>query len=109
MSHYLQYLPDKELITKSDEFNNNFYLVEENLSALGFSTNNKKIIYMILSAILNLGNIRFDASATSDSIKIDADSCNSLHNAAELLKVDECELENVLINHIREVGKLQIK
>lgn len=63
---------------------------------------------MVLSAILNLGNIQFDASPNDDScIKID--SRNFLTNAAALLKVDEMELENALTTHAGEIGKSIIK
>lgn len=41
-------------------FNENFHLVDENLSALDFSTNDKRTIFMVLSAILNLGNVQFE-------------------------------------------------
>lgn len=84
-------------------FKNKFQLVDENLSAVGFTTNQKQIIYMILSAVLNLGNIQFDSLTNEDGIYIEATSRNFLHNAAALLKVDELELEGVLISHIREV------
>lgn len=83
--------------------------MDENFSKFGFSTNHKQVIYMVLSAILNLGNIQFDTLTNGDSINIKVESRNFLCNAAALLKVDELELESVLTSHIREVGKLQIK
>lgn len=91
-------------------FNDKFHLkiVDENLSALGFSTNHKQVIYMVLSAILNLGNIQFDTSTNDDS-HITVDSQNFLCNASALLKVDELELKDVLTSHTRGVGKLEIK
>lgn len=90
-------------------FENHFHLVDENLSTLGFSTNQKQAIYMVLSAILNVGNIHFDALINDDRIQINVDSHGFLRNAAVLLKINESDLEDVLICHIREVGKTQIK
>lgn len=87
----------------------NFLLVDENLSALGFTTNHKQAIYMILSAILNLGNIQFNALANDESSYIEIDSRTFLCNAAALLKVEELELEGVMISRTREIGKHQIK
>lgn len=110
-SRCFQYLPDKDLLIKSTAdtvFKNNFIIVDENMSALGFSTERKQTIYMVLSAIMNLGNIQFDTLA-DDSICIKIDSRQFLCNAAALLKLDEMQLEDVLISHTREVGNLQIK
>lgn len=64
---------------------------------------------MVLSAILNLGNIQFDALTNDDSSHIKIDSDNFLCNAAALLKVDKLELEDVLISRTRQIGKLQTK
>lgn len=97
------------MISIVDTVSNNFHLVDENLSAFGFSTNNKKHVYKVLSAILNLGNIRFEPSNNDEGISIEIKSRSFLCNAATLLKIDESELEDVLTNHIREVGQAQIK
>lgn len=85
--------------------------MDKNLSALGFSTNQTQVIYVVLSAILNLGNIQFDENslANDDSSYIKTDSRNFLRNAALLLKVDELELEGILISRTREIGKFQTK
>lgn len=56
-----------------------------------------------------MGNIQFDELANGGSSYIKIDSRNFLCNAAALLKVDELELEGVLISHTREIGKHQIK
>lgn len=83
--------------------------MDENFSAHGFTADHKNVTYMVLSAILNLGNIQFDAMTNDDSSYIKIESRNFLCNAAILLKVDELELEDVLIRHTRVMGKLQIK
>lgn len=106
-----QYLPDKDSMIKSTVetvFYNNFRLVDKNLSMLGLSTNHKQVIYMVLSAILNLGNIQFDSLTNGESY-IENDSRKFFCNAAILLKIDESELEAALICQIKEMGKQQIK
>lgn len=104
-----QYLPDKDFILNSTVSNSNFNLMDENMNLLGFSKNHKQAIYMILSAILNLGNIEFGVQSDDNSSYIEKDKRIFLNNAAMLLKVDVLELESVLISHTRETGKLQIK
>lgn len=88
----------------SSVFSTNFQAVDENSSLLGFAANHKKVIYMILSAVLNLGNIEFDINGD-----IDVNSRTFLCNAAILLKLDELNLKDVLTIHTREIGKVQIK
>lgn len=64
---------------------------------------------MILSAILNLGNIEFETSlCTDESCSIKIESRKYLCNAAALLNLNEMELEDVLITHSREVNNQQI-
>lgn len=64
---------------------------------------------MILSAILNLGNIEFESATNDDSCFIALQSRCFLYNASALLKINETELENVLTCHTRIVGNQQIK
>lgn len=64
---------------------------------------------MVLSAILNLGNIQFDESTIDNSSCIKNESQKFLYNTAALLKVNESELWDVLICFTREVGNQQIK
>lgn len=107
-----KYLPDQDCVMKTTIYtvlNDHFHLVDDNMSTLGFSTKHKHAIYMILSAILNLGNIQFDTLTNGESVYITIDSRKFLCNAAALLKLNETELEDILICHTREVGKLQIK
>lgn len=81
--------------------------MDNQLNALGFSPDHKLAIYMVLSSILNIGNIQFNDD--DDNIGVEVNTKIFLCNAAALLKVNESELESVLISHTREVEKLQIK
>lgn len=82
-------------MSKSNEdtiFCNRFNIVDENLSRLGFTINNKTKIYTILAAILNLGNIEFESLIDDDSCNVTTPSQIYLCNAAALLGVTEREL-----------------
>lgn len=64
---------------------------------------------MVLSAILNLGNIEFYESPADNTSRIKNESKKFVCNAAALLKISEIELEGVLTCFTREVGNQQIK
>lgn len=108
---YFQYMPDKDLVlelTGNQNLRNKFDLVDSNLSMLGFTASIKNTIFMVLSAILNLGNIRF-GTTNNDGCAIEIESRNYLANAAALLNVNELELEDALTCHTRFIGNQQIK
>ena len=63
---------------------------------------------MILSAILNLGNIEFQTN-TDDGCFIQIESEESLRNAALLLNVDKLVLQNALTSRSREIANQTIK
>lgn len=85
-----------------------FLLVDEKLTALGFTSLDKQTIYMVLAAILNLGNIDFETN-NNDGCFIQIESLKFLCSAAALLKIDESELKDALTCHTRVIGKQQIK
>ncbi|XP_055307476.1 myosin heavy chain 95F-like [Sitodiplosis mosellana] len=108
----VEYLPDKDLVLKPNEdttFYSRFNIVDENLSGLGFTINNKKSIYIILAAILNLGNIQFESLTDDDSCNVTIASNIYLCNAAALLGVDERELADGLTSLTLEMGNQRIK
>lgn len=107
-----QYLPDLNLVldaTNITVFRNSFKDLDEKLSSFGLTKINKNTIYMIVSAILNLGNIEFDERPTDNTSCIKNDSRKFLCSAAALLKITESELEDVLTCLTREVGHQKIK
>lgn len=84
--------------------------MDDGLSKFGLTTGDKNIIYKILSAILNLGNIKFETSISNeDSCIIKDESDLFLNNAATLLRVENSELENALTIRVAHVGGQQIK
>lgn len=85
----------------------NFYGVDENLTTLGFSDSDKTI-YRTLSAILNMGNIEFDAVTDNDSCFITAETQIYLRNAAILLNMDIMELSKALTSYTRVIDKQNI-
>lgn len=105
-----QYLPDKDLLMDSNRrFSSEFHVVDNKLSTLGFTERNKKEIYMVLSAILNLGNIELEAKTNHDSCSITSESQIFLCNAAALLNTNMKELEETLTSNTRVIGNQQIK
>lgn len=63
---------------------------------------------MVLSAILNLGNIQFDES-TDFGCFIMSHSQIFLCNVAALLNANQADLEDALTCHTRTIGNQQIK
>lgn len=107
-----QYLPDKDLILVSNEepdFYRKFSILNENLNELGFTINDRTKIYMILSAILNLGNIEFESLSDDDSCNITVTSRIFLCNAAALLGTNERELADSLTSITLGMCNQQIK
>lgn len=104
-------MPDKNVVEKSNEYltlQKKFQLVDTNLEAFGFTKDKKIAVFRVLSAILNLGNIRFQ-NTTYDSCFIQATTKECLDNAATLLNVDKLALESALINRSREIANQLIK
>lgn len=66
------------------------------LTMLEFNGSSKIHIHMVLSAILNLGNIEFESLNDDVSFRIDVHSRKFLCNAAALLNISEIELEDAL-------------
>lgn len=99
------------MLKSADEtiFREKFKLLDEQLSTVGLTTKQKNTIYMVLSAILNLGNIDFETVANNDGCSIKIDSRHFLCNAAALLNIKEVDLECALTSHTREIKNQQIK
>lgn len=64
---------------------------------------------MILSAILNLGNIEFESTNDEIDCIIKINTRKFLCNAAALLNTNEMELEDAITCHTRIVGNQSIK
>lgn len=79
------------------------------METLGFTPNDKNIIYMVLSAILNLGNIQFESVTNGDGCSIQIQSRAFLCNAAALLKITEFELEDALTTRTIKAGTQTFK
>lgn len=106
---FLQYLPTKDIVEVSNS-SLDFDGLNINLESFGITEGKKLIIYSILSAILNLGNIEFGTS------KLDDDSCFILeesrvflNNVAALLNIDKRTLEDALVIKIYQIAGSQIR
>lgn len=105
--HY-QYLPRLKYAENSI-FHVKFKRLDEKFRNFGITKDQQNTIYMVLSAILNLGNIKFDESPADNTCRIQNDSKKFICSISALLKVNENELEDVLTCLTRQVGKQQIK
>lgn len=95
--------------TDGKDFSEKFHIFDKNLDTLGLSSCQKNAMYMVLSAILNLSNIEFDASTDGDNSCIKTDSYKFLCHVAALLKVNESDLKDVLTSHTIKLNNQQIK
>lgn len=75
--------------------------MDKKITALGFTASNKTIIYKILSAILNLGNIQFEETKNDEGCLIRIESRDFLRTAATMLNINESDLEGALTRRIR--------
>lgn len=67
-----------------------------------------KLYYMVLSAILNLGNVEFEGNSNGGCF-ITNESQKFLCDAGTLLNIDKLELEDAMTSHTRVIGNQQIK
>lgn len=110
MNLFFQFLPNKNEVSKlRTNIQNDFHIVDTYLGKFGCTVSKKNAIYMVLSGILNLGNIEFEPISDEDSCFVTLKSRNFLCNAAALLSINETELENALIYNTRIIGNQQIK
>ena len=66
-------------------------------------------IFRILSAILHIGNLKFDLNEMDDSGKLNHDSIETATKISDLLKIDKAEFQNFLTFKSSEVGSQTIQ
>lgn len=76
---------------------------------LGFTVEQKTIIYKSLSAILNIGNIEFQEMGINEGCKVNTESRRFLFTAAIMLNLNEKELEEALTTYTRVTRNETIK
>lgn len=76
---------------------------------LGFSVEQKTIIYKILSAILNIGNIQFEETGNNEGCSVKRESRVFLSSAAAMLNIKEAQLEETLTTFTRVMRNETIK
>lgn len=87
-----------------------FETIDGNLDTFGLSIEKKFVIYSVLGAILNLGNIRFETlDSDVEKCYIPNDSQEILNNVAVLLRVCKVELEDVLTHRTILVANSKIR
>lgn len=99
-----------EIVEKSSNNMNDFNMINANLEYFGISAEKKILLYSVLAAILNVGNIKFDTCASNDEqCSIPDESQEILNNVALLLGVNKAELEDALTTRTMEVLNSQIR
>lgn len=104
-----QYIPDKDLLIANTDWHGKFNTINNSLTVLGFTKDQKAHIYKILSAILNIGNIQFEETGIDDGCSVKAESRDFLLTAAAMLNIKEAELEEALTSHTRVARNDTIK
>ncbi|XP_031625659.1 myosin heavy chain 95F-like [Contarinia nasturtii] len=102
-----QYLPDKEFV-KNSYNDSKFNAIDTSLHSFGLTRDEINSVYMVLSAILNLGNIQFEANEDESCYITSVSEC-FLDNSAHLLNIDTFQLKDALTNRSREISGQQIK
>lgn len=96
----------KQNTKNSIEFND----IDTRLSSLGFSDGQKHVIYIILSVILNLGNLQFQNELSSnDGCFVTEESQPFLDNVAVLLNINRSTLQHVFTSRIINVAGSEIQ
>lgn len=78
--------------------------VDEALTCVGISHEDRLQIYKTLAAILHLGNIVFKENSLSEKCEISESSRVHLEHAARLLDIDEQMLERILLTRIIDLN-----
>lgn len=96
----------KQYANNSIEFNH----IDTRLSSLGFSNGQKHVIYVILSAILNLGNLEFQNELhSSDCCVVTEESQPFLDNVALLLNMNRSTLQHAFTSRVISVAGSEIQ
>lgn len=87
--------------------------VVRNMSAIGVSVEERKLIYQQLAAILWIGNVQFreetDEAHNKVAVLADEDSRYALNKAAELMGLSASSLETMLTTRILNIGNADQK
>lgn len=106
----MQYLPHKELVERSSNNTSDFHTIDTSLKTVGISEEKQHLIYSVLAAILNLGNITFETHVFNDDIcYITSDSQEILKNVAVLLHDNKTELNDALTSRTINVASSKIR
>ncbi|VDP21802.1 unnamed protein product [Soboliphyme baturini] len=82
-----------------------FHETHEAFLQLGFEKDTMRQIYVVLAAILHLGNVAFtESSSTPDVADIRPDSVQNLEMFSTLLKIDNVKLNHWLCNRLLHAG-----
>jgi myosin protein heavy chain len=94
------YISDNSAYTvKSIDDKHGFEETLAALSALGFSTEEKDLLFAVVAAILNLGNVTFEGDESSQVVDVAA-----INKAGELLKIPPAEIVRALCSPLVSIG-----
>ncbi|XP_064629701.1 unconventional myosin-VI-like isoform X2 [Lineus longissimus] len=88
-----------------------FKVTDEAMTKMGLSNDEKLSIYMLVAAVLHLGNVSFEENTedTKGGSKVTSSSAQSLNNAAILLGVDKEELCDSLVSRVMQATRGGVK
>lgn len=102
-SIYLKYLSDYRQNDDSSNFQD-FGAVDKALIDIGVNNVEGIAIYKILAAILHLGNVIFEENPLVDGCKIADSTANHSRYAAQLLGIEQKNLEMSLLTRKMEIN-----
>jgi myosin heavy subunit len=87
-------------------FQSDFQEITSAFTTMGIDSEEQLHIYRILSAVLLLGNIKFDGTTYSDTnpCSIDSSVQESWKSIAELLQINKNSFENAMVCVTRKIG-----
>lgn len=109
MYNLFQYILDKDLFIENIDWRNRFKFIDNSLTVLGFTVEQKAVVYKSVSAILNIGNIQFEETDIVGGCSVNSKSRHFLFTAAAMLNLKEAELEEALTTYTRVTRNETIK
>lgn len=100
-STIFQCLPKQLVHEAAQNMSENFIRVDNILSGLGITENEKSVIYEIIAAILHLGNIRFEATDTGTQVIESTEKHVTI--ASKLMNISPEELKEAILFRSIEV------
>lgn len=90
--------------------NHSFDIIDKSLNTIGMTMEARCVIYKLLAAVLNIGNIQIlEETDKNGDLSVSDGSKKYLDNVATLLNLETSEFENSLLKRTINVAGTEIK